>query len=205
MVESIRVMFCILQCRRNSLIHCSDGWDRTSQVAALAQLTLDGYYRTIEGFEVLIEKDFVSFGHQFEMRQGCGVKNAVEDQQFCPVFVQFLDCVYQMLYQFPTLFEFNAKFLTDIAFHAYSLQFGTFIGNCEKERLKLQIRMKTHSLWTELNSNKQIYKNVLYDPNSPLVDKYTFYPETIIMRMKFWEELYLKWQPSPQKYSLHIL
>jgi protein tyrosine phosphatase len=30
------------------LVHCSDGWDRTSQLTALAQLLLDPYYRTIE-------------------------------------------------------------------------------------------------------------------------------------------------------------
>jgi len=29
------------------LVHCSDGWDRTSQVCALAQLLLDPYYRTM--------------------------------------------------------------------------------------------------------------------------------------------------------------
>jgi hypothetical protein len=31
------------------LVHCSDGWDRTSQLTALAQLLLSPYYRTIEG------------------------------------------------------------------------------------------------------------------------------------------------------------
>ena len=30
------------------LVHCSDGWDRTSQVVSLAELMLDPYYRTIE-------------------------------------------------------------------------------------------------------------------------------------------------------------
>ena len=30
------------------LVHCSDGWDRTPQVVALAELMLDPYYRTIE-------------------------------------------------------------------------------------------------------------------------------------------------------------
>lgn len=30
------------------LVHCSDGWDRTPQIVALAELLLDPYYRTIE-------------------------------------------------------------------------------------------------------------------------------------------------------------
>lgn len=52
------------------LIHCSDGWDRTSQLASLSELCLDPYYRTKEGFAVLIEKDWCSFGHRFWDRCG---------------------------------------------------------------------------------------------------------------------------------------
>ncbi|TWU74805.1 hypothetical protein ED733_006385 [Metarhizium rileyi] len=52
------------------LIHCSDGWDRTSQLSALAQIMLDPYFRTIEGFIVLVEKDWLSFGHMFRLRSG---------------------------------------------------------------------------------------------------------------------------------------
>lgn len=52
------------------LVHCSDGWDRTSQVAALAQVMLDPYYRTFDGFITLVQKDFVSFGHKFRDRNG---------------------------------------------------------------------------------------------------------------------------------------
>ncbi|KAL1898817.1 phosphatidylinositol-3-phosphatase ymr1 [Sporothrix stenoceras] len=52
------------------LIHCSDGWDRTSQLSGLSQIMLDPYYRTIDGFIVLIEKDWLAFGHMFQQRSG---------------------------------------------------------------------------------------------------------------------------------------
>lgn len=56
----------------NVLIHCLDGWDRTSQVLALLQLCLDPYYRTMEGFMVLVEKEWVSFGFKFNTRADHG-------------------------------------------------------------------------------------------------------------------------------------
>ena len=56
------------------LIHCSDGWDRTSQLSALSQICLDPYYRTLDGFIVLVEKDWLSYGHMFRHR--CGFLNS---------------------------------------------------------------------------------------------------------------------------------
>lgn len=52
------------------LVHCSDGWDRTAQVAALAQIMMDPHYRTLDGFISLVQKDFLSFGHKFRDRDG---------------------------------------------------------------------------------------------------------------------------------------
>ncbi|TEB26595.1 phosphatases II [Coprinellus micaceus] len=52
------------------LIHCSDGWDRTAQLSAMSQICLDPYYRTIKGLEILIEKDWLSYGHKFLDRCG---------------------------------------------------------------------------------------------------------------------------------------
>lgn len=52
------------------LIHCSDGWDRTAQLSALSQLCLDPFYRTVRGFQILVEKDWLSFGHKFLDRCG---------------------------------------------------------------------------------------------------------------------------------------
>ena len=49
------------------LVHCSDGWDRTSQVSALSQLLVDPHLRTIRGFATLVEKDFGAFGRESEL------------------------------------------------------------------------------------------------------------------------------------------
>lgn len=50
------------------LVHCSDGWDRTSQLISLTQLCLFPEYRTRQGFKLLIKKDWLSTGHRFSDR-----------------------------------------------------------------------------------------------------------------------------------------
>jgi myotubularin-related protein 3/4 len=58
---------------RPVLIHCSDGWDRTPQITTLAEIMLDSYYRTIEGFQILVQREWIAFGHKFADRCGHGV------------------------------------------------------------------------------------------------------------------------------------
>lgn len=81
---------------KNVMVHCSDGWDRTAQLSSLCQLLLDPYYRTIEGLAVLIEKDWRSFGHKFRDRTGQYHPTSYHPYEKSPVFIQFLDCIYQL-------------------------------------------------------------------------------------------------------------
>lgn len=124
-------------------------WDRTSQLAALTELMLDPFYRTLEGFGILIEKEWLSFGHRFAERYG-HASSEHDDTQRAPIFIQFLDCVYQLLHQFPASFEFNEDFLLAIHDHVTSHRFGTFLFNCVEERERYDIRKRTVSLWTFL-------------------------------------------------------
>jgi len=133
------------------LVHCSDGWDRTPQLTSLTQLLLDPYYRTIPGFCVLIQKEWLAFGHKFAHRIGLGLAEN-QSAEISPIFVQFMDAVHQLLWQFPNLFAFTEHFLIAILDHMYSCRFGTFLFNCEKERKFNLKEAHTSSLWLYLYS-----------------------------------------------------
>jgi len=85
-----------------------------------------------------------------------------DSKEIAPIFTQFLDCVWQLTCQFPCAFEFNERFLITIHDHVYSAQYGTFIGNCEKDRLDLRIRQTTYSLWGNLAKNASAHRNPLW-------------------------------------------
>ena len=162
----------------NVLIHCSDGWDRTPQLVSISQLLLDPYYRTFMGFAVLIEKDWLSFGHQFARRSGILQKKNDEEKERSPIFLQFLDCIYQLMVQFPNEFEFNADYLLFIAKNYNVNLFGTFMFNNEEERVKNKAKETTPSIWTYLLNNKEKYKNSLYDSKNckkMILPNYAYY------------------------------
>jgi hypothetical protein len=202
------------------LIHCSDGWDRTPQLTSLVQLMIDPFYRTIRGFEILIEKEWCSFGHRFATRSGHAPKKEIgnEEDERAPIFIQWLDCVWQLFTQFPAEFEFNEEFLIFIADALYSCQFGTFL--CDSECERMEIRSKTVSVWTFVNLPENIihfmnpfYKEKIFTSSLPsytetmqlylnakrrasIDDGNVLWPSSSSKVVKLWEAYWLRWDPE---------
>uniref|UniRef100_A0A1A7WX63 Phosphatidylinositol-3,5-bisphosphate 3-phosphatase MTMR2 n=1 Tax=Iconisemion striatum TaxID=60296 RepID=A0A1A7WX63_9TELE len=172
------------------VVHCSDGWDRTAQLTSLSMIMLDGYYRTIRGFEVLLEKEWLSFGHRFQLRIGHGDKNH-SDVDRSPVFNQFVDCVWQLTRQFPASFEYNEYFLVTVLDHLYSCLFGTFLWNSEQQRLKEEIPKRTVSLWSYINSQLEEFTNPLYVNYS----NHVLFPVVGLRHLELWVGYYIRWNP----------
>lgn len=147
---------------RPVLVHCSDGWDRTPQITTLAELMLDPYYRTIEGFQILVQREWIAFGHKFADRCGHGV-GSNDPNERSPVFLQWLDCVYQLFIQNPVAFEFNEMFLLKLANHTYTCLHGTFLCNNDFERTTTNLESRTLSVWSLLNIKSTQFINHLFD------------------------------------------
>ena len=162
----------------NVLIHCSDGWDRTPQLVTVSQILLDPYYRTFMGFAVLIEKDWLGFGHKFAQRSGMSEKKSEKENERSPIFLQFIDCIYQLMVQFPSEFEFNADYLLYIAKNYNVNLFGTFMFDNEEARVKNKAKETTPSIWTYLLNNKEKYVNPLYNSKNckkRIIPNYAYY------------------------------
>ncbi|XP_050736028.1 myotubularin-related protein 2-like isoform X4 [Eriocheir sinensis] len=183
------------------VVHCSDGWDRTAQLTALSMLMLDGYFRTIPGFAVLLEKEWLSFGHKFAQRVGHG-DDRHQDADRSPVFLQFIDCVWQIQRQFPHAFQFTEDMLITLLDHLYSCLFGTFLYNSERERIDKEVKTKTVSLWSLILSNKADFENPLYNPATR---HHVLFPRTSMRHLCLWDKYYCRWNPSMrQQEPVHI-
>ncbi len=182
------------------LIHCSDGWDRTSQLSSISQILLDKYYRTLKGFIILIEKDWMSFGHQFRYRNGFystkdTPSNICKENQFSPIFIQWLDCVYQLMQQNLDKFEFNENLLIFIAEQIYEGKYGNFLFNNEKERQEFNMREKTENIWSYVLENRKKFYNPVF--NKKLEDNVAL--EINYKKIKLWEDYFFRFEKGEKK------
>jgi hypothetical protein len=221
------------------LVHCSDGWDRTSQLCTLAMLCLDPFYRTMKGFSVLVEKEWVSVGHKFAQRTGIlsrdlqeksedpdappdfisasiksqfaqaaksgmsflrsnlgtptkgdvvhsSLQNTDKAKEASPIFTQFLDCVHQLMVQYPQQFEFNDNYLVQLNTFLYSNHFGNFLFNSEKERREWRsehgecVENVTSSVWDWFEQHSESFLNDCYEAGERVI-----YPST--RDLEYWK------------------
>ncbi|KAF7241627.1 Myotubularin-related protein 10 [Varanus komodoensis] len=109
-----------------------EGRDLSCCVASLIQVMVDPYFRTIAGFQSLIQKEWVMAGYPFLDRCNHLKKSDKES----PLFLMFLDCVWQLLEQYPSAFEFSEAYLTILYDSTRISLFGTFLFNSPHQRVK---------------------------------------------------------------------
>lgn len=192
------------------LVHCSDGWDRTSQLVGLSCLLLDPFYRTFDGFQALVEKDWLAFGHQFAARMGLPTvmieqkrpnyevpwraDGSIQSGESSPIFLQWIECIAHLLCIYPFAFEFSSKFLVDFIDAIFSCRFGNFLCNSEQEREQVDVA-SCLCIWkylADLRASNTLHehRNPLYDPqrhNGPIV------PPPPALAPTLWSQFYLRW------------
>ena len=194
-----------MQQRHSCVLHCSDGWDRTSQLSAVAMILLDPYYRTTRGFCILIEKEWCTFGHKFASRNGHIAIDHVDKNyahgERAPIFLQFIDCVYQVIRQFPLAFEFNENVLLCVLEHLYSCHYGTFLFDCERERKEADLANRTESLWTFIldPENDDKFKNIFYEPFDSILPLAPTLADVVL-----WRAYYRRWYAPPDEDKLTV-
>ncbi|KAF7646426.1 hypothetical protein LDENG_00187950, partial [Lucifuga dentata] len=127
--KAVQVVECLERENTNVLIMEEGGSDLCCVVSSLAQLMLDSFYRTIPGFQSLIQKEWVAGGHSFLDR--CNQLHLKDRENVSPVFVLFLECVWQLFQQYTPAFQFSETYLTVLSDSLHVPVFSTFLFNSQ--------------------------------------------------------------------------
>uniref|UniRef100_A0A8C9RCS6 Myotubularin related protein 11 n=1 Tax=Scleropages formosus TaxID=113540 RepID=A0A8C9RCS6_SCLFO len=109
----------------------ADDRDLNCVVTSLVQVMCDPHCRTVTGFQGLVQKEWVMAGHRFLNRFNY---HRDRDKEEAPVFLLFLDCVWQLWAQFPSQFQLTVDYLLALHDSVHLPLFSTFLANCELER-----------------------------------------------------------------------
>lgn len=169
------------------LVHSvTNDWDFV--VSSIAHLLLDGYYRTLQGFQVLIEKEWTCFGF------GCAHKLAhgkQSDEEQSPALQMFFECVWIMMQQYPIHFQFTEDLLVFIIDCLYSCKYGTFLPSSEKERDIF--RPISVSAWTSVNAKAERFTNPFFEEDTLSSDMKL---RTSVADIKSWSGYYTRHKHS---------
>lgn len=176
-----------------------DGRDMCCIVASLLQVLLDPHWRSLRGFQTLIQKEWVALGHPFCTRLAHVF--SVESKQ-SPEFLAFLDCMWQLLQQFPSAFEFTETYLTTLWDSAHISVFETFLFDCERDRALAAtdqnnpLMLRSVWDWGEQFSEEDIalFTNPLYEACSPSQPK-ELRAQGGLPSLRLWRQCYFRWLP----------
>ncbi|XP_054571319.1 myotubularin-related protein 12 isoform X2 [Eptesicus fuscus] len=129
--KAIEVTECLDAQNTNVLLVEENASDLCCLVSSLVQVMMDPHCRTRAGFQSLVQKEWVVGGHCFldrcnHLRQS--------DKEEVPVFLLFLDCVWQLVHQHPPAFEFTETYLTVLSDSLYIPIFSTFFFNSPHQK-----------------------------------------------------------------------
>jgi hypothetical protein len=125
-------------------------------------------------------------------RCGHGEDYMHQKDERSPVFVQFLDALYQVMRQFPTSFQYSEQLLVFLGDHVYSCLFGTFLGNSDRERNEeMYVADSTQSIWSYVFEFPERFANKEYEEyNRPI------WPSCQLSKLVLWERFHLRWDPE---------
>ncbi|KAK2843846.1 hypothetical protein Q7C36_012061 [Tachysurus vachellii] len=186
---------CVERDGHSVLVHGSEGTDTTLLVTSLAQLIMDPECRTFMGFLRLLEREWVQAGHPFQQRCAHSAYSHARLKHECPSFLLLLDCVWQIMRQFPLALEFSEALLLRLAQEAYASNYGTFLCNNEHERHMLHVKENTHCLLGFLLEclEREQYLNPLYEHT-----QLTVWPSVQPQSLQLWSGLFLRWTKHTQ-------
>jgi len=176
-----------------------DGRDMCCIVASLVQVLLDPHWRSLRGFQTLIQKEWVVLGHPFCTRLAHVLTTESEQS---PEFLVFLDCMWQLLQQFPAAFEFTETYLTTLWDSAHISVFETFLFDCEHDRTKAATdsnnRLELRSVWDWGEQFQEqdiaLFTNPLYKACSHSKSK-QLVPQGGLSSLGIWRQCYFRWLP----------
>jgi hypothetical protein len=194
-------------------------------VSSLVKICLFKKCRSINGFIQLIHKEWFYVGHKFAKRLNIrnrqmdsdgnltqeafnsdSSQNSYYNGSFCPVFLFFLDCVYQILIQFPNDFEFNELYLMhmyDYSISGHSLTFSfngalDWLGYCIESNSSNEHLLNSNFEWSKGECTRSMFINQNYFVTKRKFLRLPLQPDDQISALEFWTNCYLRW------YNLNI-
>lgn len=164
LVRASRHIARTLKCDKTPVVVLdATGRDMSCLVVSLVLIICDRHFRTINGLASLINKEWISAGYCF-----CSSFMSLKgtNSHFYPTFIMFLDCVHNIIFQYPTEFEYTDLYLVEILDNVLSGESELFKFNCPKD-ISLFCKDKESEMvnlfWLKVHKDRFKYSNPLFD------------------------------------------